>query len=39
MSRRTLASRSDDEFGRLLRVLSTVGSVAAAIIVLRRFLR
>ena len=39
MARRTAISSGDDDFTRLLRILSGVGSIAAAILVLRRFLR
>jgi hypothetical protein len=39
MARRTAVSAGDDDFARLLGFLSAVGSVAAAILVLRRFLQ
>lgn len=39
MKRRTAISAGDDDFGRFLGFLSVAGTVAAAIIVLRRFLR
>ncbi len=39
MSTRTAIGGADDDFVRLLRFLSAVGTVAAAMIVLRRFFR
>ena len=37
MSTRTAIGAADDDFGRLLRILSAIGTVAAAMLVLRRF--
>ncbi len=39
MNRRTAVGAGDGDFGRILGFLSAVGTVAAAIIILRRFLR